>query len=123
MQKEQLVSKLLGQSNYATWSFAMQMVLIDNDLWDCVEDSFIPNTETSKKRDAKARAKICLMLSENVYPLVTEAKTAKDTWMSLKRAYADAGLMRRLLLLKKLFGIKLDQFQDIEAYVSEIQAL
>ncbi|KAI5643647.1 gag-polypeptide of LTR copia-type domain-containing protein [Phthorimaea operculella] len=124
MQSTPSITKLCGQSNYASWSFAMEMFLIDNDLWDCVlaEEGYDLEDAATKKRDAKARSKICLMISENIFPLVSSAKTAKETWDALKKAYADSGLLRRLTLLRKLFGLKLEGCNSIENYVTEVQS-
>lgn len=123
MQKESVsIPKLIGQSNYGTWAFAMQMTLVEHDLWECTEENFSLEAAADKKRDAKARAKICLAVSEKVYPLVTKATTARETWKALQQAYADAGLVRRLTLLRKLFSIKLENYPDMEAYITNVQA-
>lgn len=113
-------SKLKGSCNYATWSFAMKMYLIDNELWDCV---IKPAEEVLdfQRKDAKARSKICLSLSEHLYPIVMTAETSKDTWNRLREAYADSGLTRRLQLMKKLLSTKLEMFSSIESYINDIR--
>lgn len=116
------IEKLSGQANYGTWAFAMEMLLIDLDLWDCIEDNFKADSVEAKKRDAKARSKICLMCAEKIYPMIMQVTNARDTWQTLKRAYADGGLLRRLFLLRKLFNVKLTMFNTMEEYLSDIQA-
>lgn len=113
--------KLSGQANYGTWAFAMEMFLTDIDLWDCIDDVFKADSVEAKKRDAKARSKICLMCTEKIYPMIMHVTSARDTWLTLKRAYADGGLMRRLFLLRKLFNVKLTMFNTMEEYLSDIQ--
>jgi transposase InsO family protein len=116
------IEKLSGQANYGPWSFAMEMLLIECDLWECVDGSFTLETLEARKKDAKARSKICLMCSQKVYPLITNQKTARDTWQALQRAYADGGLLRRLHLLRKLFNVKLVNYTNMEDYVNDIQS-
>lgn len=113
--------KLSGQDNYGTWAFAMEMFLIDLDLWECIDENFKTDTVEAQKKDAKARSKICLMCTSKIYPMIMNVKTARNTWLALKRAYADGGLLRRLYLLRKLFNVKLTSFNTIEEYLNDIQ--
>ena len=117
----QQIEKLEGGSNYSTWAFAMQMHLTDHDLWEYVESPQDQDQSDFKRKDAKARAKICLCVNTNIYPVVQNCKSAKDTWEKLKNTYADSGLLRRLNLLKKLFQCKLEQFNSMECYVNCIR--
>lgn len=113
-------AKLEGSCNYATWSFAMKMYLIDNDLWDCVNATSEDAGKFAQK-DAKARAKICLSINENLYPVVMTASTSTETWKRLRDTYADNSLGRRLKLMKKILTIKLENYSNVEAYVNDIR--
>lgn len=115
--------KLTGVSNYSNWKFLMQMYLIHEDLWDCIEESISTagtpkNVDTRKQQ--KALAKICLMVQPASFSHVRNASTGYQAWNNLKRAYEDRGLCRRLGLLRTLFGLKLEQFNDMEAYLLKI---
>ncbi|KOB78535.1 Uncharacterized protein OBRU01_02218 [Operophtera brumata] len=85
------IERLAGQANYGTWAFAMEMLLIDLDLWDCVSEKFVADSVEAKKKDAKARSKICLMCKENIYPMLMHLKTARDTWQALQKYMLTAG--------------------------------
>ncbi|KAL4721696.1 hypothetical protein ACJJTC_000036, partial [Scirpophaga incertulas] len=95
--------------NYSTWSFGVKMYLIDCGLWDTIARPDILKTQVSQaifdRRDEQARAKICLTTAESLYPAVSSAKTAKETWDLLQRQYADSGLSRRLGLDEEFIGV------------------
>lgn len=113
--------KLRGKNNFSTWRFSMECFLVDAELWDTVEDGFTLTSAENKRRDAKYRAKICLACCENVYPVIQNAKTAKDTWNALKAAYADAGLVRHITLMKQLL---LTEYKgNMEHYVNSFVAI
>lgn len=97
------ISKLNGH-NFNTWAFSLECYLTDVDLWDVVIQAVDPTDPIATRRDAKARAKICLTCDESVYPVIRSAKTAFETFNCLKKAYADSGLTRRLALMKSLLG-------------------
>lgn len=114
------IEKLHGVQDYHNWKFAMKMILVHEDLWECIE----PTDATAKpdcKRDMKALAKICLSVHSTAYPHVRNAAGAKAAWNNLKNAYEDRGLCRRLSLLRTLFATKL--LGDMETYLSSITEL
>ncbi|KAJ8714347.1 hypothetical protein PYW07_002572 [Mythimna separata] len=116
--------KLSGISNYGNWKFLMRMYLIHEDLWDCIEESApgVPKVSDDRKQ-LRALAKICLMVQPSSFSHVRNATTGFAAWNNLKIAYEDRGLCRRLGLLRKLFGLKLEQFNDMEAYLLKITDL
>lgn len=119
------IAKLDGQSNYNSWKFLMELCLIDEDLWDCVSTQIDADTATPAeiKKDQRARAKICLSVEPHALIYVRNATTAKGAWDNLKNAFENKGLTRRLSLLRSLFGVKLDHYKTIQAYITEIMSL
>lgn len=99
------IKKLDGQNNYNSWKFFMKLYLIHEDLWECVTSNRNDTDLTLKerRRDQKARSKICLMIQPHCLIHVRNDKTAKEVWNSLQNAFENKGLTRRLCLLKKLF--------------------
>lgn len=78
------VKKLLGRENYNSWKFGMEMYLTAEDLW-----GYITGEDEDTKKDSKARAKICLLIDESLYPIVKCCKTAKEIWEKLENTYED----------------------------------
>lgn len=94
----------------------MRMVLVHEDLWDCVDTE----KSSDEKRKMKALAKICLAVSSSAYPHVRNAKSPHEAWQNLQRAYEDKGLCRRLGLLRSLFSMKLSEVDSMDIYLSNI---
>lgn len=93
----------------------MKMILVHEDLWECVSD----DTGDCKKKQ-RAQAKIALAVSAAAIPHIRNAQSAKEAWDNLQKAYEDKGLCRRLGLLRTLFGTKLNECENMECYVNKI---
>lgn len=112
------IEKLDGVTNYSSWKFLMELYLIHEDLWEYTYAT--PIDEIGKKRDQKARSKICLMIKPECLIHVRQTKTAKEAWQALEKAYEDKGLNNRCRLLSKLVSLKLEQFTTIRDYISTL---
>lgn len=112
------IDKLKGIENYSSWKFMMRMILIQEELWECVE-----NEEGDIKKQQKALARIALAVQPTAIPHIRNAKSAHEAWSSLERAYEDRGLCRRLGLLRTLFATKLDECENMECYINKITEL
>lgn len=110
------VEKLKGVQDYHNWKFQVKMLLIHEDLWNCVTSE----GSVDEKQDLKALAKICLCVSTAAYPHVRTARTAREAWDNLSKAYEDRGLSRRLGLLRTLFSMKYSECVNMNSYLSKI---
>lgn len=110
------LEKLRGLENYTNWKFQMKMLLIHEDLWDCVQDDKCQD----EKRIQKALAKICLSVQSSIYGHVRNCKTAYEAWINLQKAYEDQGLCRRLSLLRVIFAMKYTECQNMDDYITKI---
>lgn len=113
-----IIEKLKGIDNYSSWKFMMRMILIQEELWECVE-----NKEKDGKKQQKALARIALAVQPSVIPHIRNAMSAHEAWSSLEKAYEDRGLCRRLGLLRTLFATKLDESGSMEIYINKITEL
>lgn len=95
----------LDRSNYDTWKFQMQMVLIQNELWDCIEGE-IPEVihELTKwqRKDKKALATIVLSMKPSELNYVKKCTSAKEAWLKIKEIYQPQGPATKVSLMKKL---------------------
>ncbi|CAG9132206.1 unnamed protein product [Plutella xylostella] len=112
------IEKLTGRENYSTWSFAVQAYMQLEDLWQCTEVS--PNTDIEIKKDVKAKSKLILLIDPMLYVHIREAKTTKEVWDNLTRAFDDSGLSRKVGLLKDLINTTLETSSCVEDYVNKI---
>lgn len=113
-----LIEKLTGRENYPTWRFAVQTYLEHEELWSCVTAK--DNETIDPKLDTKAKSKIILLVHPINYVHIQEAKTAKEVWNNLAKAFDDTGLTRRVGLLRDLINTTLENCLNIEDYVNKI---
>lgn len=113
------IEKLQGSSNFDTWKFDVECILVHDDLWQYVESSPKDNAD-DKRKDQKARTKICLLIENHCKVHVRRAKTAFETWNNLKTAYEDKGVNNRCRLLARLVSLKSSLFNSITEYVTEL---
>ena len=114
-------AKLEGKKNYREWAKNMEYYLGMDDLWDCTQRALAADANaTAKKNDHKARCRIGLLVQPQCRPYTDDAKSAKEMWDSLKKAFEDTGVNRACALLEKLFSLKLKKCSSMEQYVSRV---
>ncbi|XP_045778973.1 uncharacterized protein LOC123876704 [Maniola jurtina] len=111
------IEKLTGRDNYNTWKFAVKSYLEHEDLWECID----PGAKNAQK-DVKAKSKIILLIDPVNYIHVQEARTAREVWLNLQRAFDDSGLSRKVGLLKDLITTSLDSCSNVEEYVNKVMS-
>ncbi|KAL0821709.1 hypothetical protein ABMA28_005135 [Loxostege sticticalis] len=112
------IEKLKGREDYASWKFAVQAYLEHEELWDCVAP--VEGVSVDSKKDVKARSKLILLVDPMNYIHIQEAKSAKEVWTNLGKAFDDSGLTRRVGLLRELITTSLENCTSIEDYVNKI---
>lgn len=112
------IERLNGIEDYNNWKFLLKMMLMHEDLHEC-----ILSEEGSKddKKNQRALAKICLSVGTSALAHVRNATTPYQAWTNLQKAYEDKGLSRRLGLLRSLFAMKLSD--SMQSYLSKITEL
>ncbi|PZC85295.1 hypothetical protein B5X24_HaOG201791 [Helicoverpa armigera] len=110
------IEKLTGRENYSTWRFAAKSYLEHEDLWECID----PGTNIDSKKDVKAKSKINLLVEPINFVHIENAKSAKEAWYNLQKAFEDSGLSRRVGLLRDLTNTPLDSCASVEDYVNKI---
>ncbi|KAL0893362.1 hypothetical protein ABMA27_014949 [Loxostege sticticalis] len=110
------IEKLVGRDNWASWSFAVKAYLQHEELWDCIESE----GSIDSKKDIKAKSKLILLVDPINYVHIQDAKSAKEVWNNLSRAFQDSGLLRKVGLLKDLINTTLETSTSVEDYVNKI---
>lgn len=114
----------LNSSNYSTWVFKMQMLLIKEDLYDVIENNPPdPLTEKWNKRDRQCRALINLFIEDNQIIHIKYESTAKATWNKLKQVHKRSNLSSKLFLLRKLYSLKLEEHGNMQAHINKLLEL
>lgn len=112
--------KLNGE-NYAVWSYKMELLLIDDNVWDVI-DKEKPTGDDKvavwNKGNDKARVRIGLSVEDDQLIHIRSATTAKDAWKALKEYHQKATLTSKVLLLKRLCRTVLGEDGDMEAHIT-----
>jgi len=114
----------LNNQNYQTWKFKVELLLIRDDLWSVVVDEQPdPVMAEWRGKDRKARATICLLLEDSQLHIVRREPTAKAAWTALKRYHEKSTLSSKVSLLKKICGLKLAEYGDMEIHLAQMEDL
>lgn len=108
--------KLRGRENFDVWRRQAKSSLIIKKCWKVVEKGVTGDQDNDSNE--LALAEITLMIEPSNYAHIAKAKTAKEAWDSLVRAYEDTGLTRKVELLKQLVQLKLGDFTSMQEYVN-----
>lgn len=115
------INRLKGQEDYESWKFAVQAYFEVEGLWDSVCGEEKEQDEQKKLQlDRTAKARLILLVDELNYSHIRNETTAKGVWTQLKNAFDDAGLSRRVALLRTLIMTRLDDCENINDYVCRI---
>lgn len=109
------VEKLEGTKNYGTWKYAMKMLLIKEKLWKAIVNETIDD-----ETDQQALAAIVLNIFPNIYVRTKSAKTAKEAWTKLEKAFESTGLRRQIMLDRQLYSTKFSDFSNMEGYINRM---
>ncbi|GBP52228.1 hypothetical protein EVAR_83087_1 [Eumeta japonica] len=115
------IPKLKGRENYEEWCFAVQNVLVLENMASAITQRLAASsTETQNSDDAKAKAKLVLTIDPSLYVYIKYAATTYDLWEKLKNLFDDTGYTRKIGLLRKLINIRLENCDSMTQYVTQI---
>ncbi|KFD45816.1 hypothetical protein M513_13310 [Trichuris suis] len=92
--------------------------LVDSGLWQCIMSS-----DVDEELYQRALAKINLSIKPCAWAEVRKAKTAKEAWESLRGAYEDKGIVRRIGLYSSLFNTRFDDCDSMTNYIDRITSI
>ncbi|KAJ1525556.1 hypothetical protein ONE63_010361 [Megalurothrips usitatus] len=109
--------KLTGTDNFSSWAFNMQGILVNDNLWTCVNGN-----EADAGKQEKAFFKIAFTVSSKIQPLLWNitAPKAKNAWLKLKQNYGNLTSAGKMDLLSRMFSLKQVDFPTVQDYLQEI---
>lgn len=123
------MQNLVGESNWITWKFSIQLVLEEKELWDVVTEEIASNDAQDKKctaarkKDATAKRIIGLSVRKAAVIHILACKTATEMWDELDVAYERKNEMSVLALNEKFLSAKKEEGETICTYVARVQEL
>lgn len=116
----------LNNSNYPSWRFKVELLLIREELWRYVEPGVKPEAEAEtvwNVGDAKARTTIGLLIDDNQHSLIRAVRTARETWLALKNHHEKTSLTSKVSLLKRICDKRYSVGESMEEHLSTMEEL
>ena len=111
-------SMATGQSNYNAWQFRIVRILKEKDLLPAIEDSTVSST-----KDDLSFTIITLNIKDSQIPHIENSKTAKEAWSMLKEVHQVIGTNGRMVLMQRLWGLKMSEGQDMAQHLNQFREL
>ena len=111
-------SMATGQSNYNAWRFRIIGILKEKELQQALEDSTV-----SSSKDDLAFTIITLNIKDSQIPYIQNATTAKEAWAALKEVHQGIGTNGRMILMQRLWALKISEGQDMAEHLNQFREL
>jgi hypothetical protein len=120
----------LGQDNWATWSYRMEMLLEKMELWEVVsgEETKPVGSDNSapvkkfRKRQRLARSEIALRV-EDLQLVHTRAEDPKEIWEKLRSVHEAHGLGTRMSLRRRFHSMTKATDMGMQTFISTVEEL
>lgn len=117
----------LSNENYFTWKYKMEMLLKKEGVWRVIiKEKPAPTSSNSaliekwEENDEKAMALIGLSVQDNQLQNIRNAKSAKESWTSLKNFHEQGTLVNTTSLMRKLWDMKLEKNKDPQPHIQNM---
>lgn len=139
--KETRIVKL-NNSNYSTWKYKMELILIKENLWEkvmkirVVQDAVAAGANGAaaaaaataeevewKKLDNKARALIGLAVEDDQLTHIRGKTTAWDSWEALRKYHEKATLSNKVHIMRQICNLKMAENGNAETHINEMSNL
>lgn len=125
MEKIPKIEKL-NNHNYFTWKYKIELLLINEDLWDVITDeapTAAAHLRNWRKRDNKARSTIGLTVEDSQLVHIRDKTTAQETWNALKEIHEKCTLTNRISIYKRIALTRMQENQNIEDHLNTMIGL
>ena len=132
----------LTKTNYEKWSLQAKALMGAQDVWDIVEKGYvaidttaagITDAQKQEERENKMKDKGVMFLlyqavagDENGFEKISDAKTAKEAWDALEKAYKSGDKIKQIRLQNLRGELEMAQMkgnEDATNYISRIQSI
>ena len=112
-------SMATGESNYNAWRFRIIRILKEKDLLSAIEEE----TVSSVAKDNQAFTIITLNIKDSQIPHIQDTTTAKKAWEALKEVHQGIGTNGRMILMQRLWALKMAEGQDMSEHLNRFREL
>lgn len=116
----QSIPKLKGRENYDEWSFAVENLLVLDNLVNYIKPEPGAKFEEKPSDDNKTKAKLVLTIDPGLYVHIKETKTSLELWTKLRTMFDDSGFSRKITLLRHLISLRQENCESMTSYVTQV---
>lgn len=114
--------------DYSTWALQFESHLVTKELVPPIEEPPPPEREAAaleryNRKDRKALAEIILGVKAQHLPTLAEAKTARQAWDALKKAFQSMTSARKVQLTRELATLRMGEREALMAYIGRARTL
>lgn len=114
--------------DYSTWALLFKAHLVTKELVQPIEEPHPPEREAAaleryNRKDRKALAEIILGVKAQHLPTLVEAKTARQAWDALKKAFQSMTSARKVQLTRELATLRMGEREALMAYIGRARTL
>lgn len=109
---------VLGENNYVTWKWQIELILTSKDLMDCIK-----GTSTSEAKNNQAASILASSMSTLNMQRVVNCKTAKEIWDALEATYENKSSSEKTSLMERFTSYKIRTIKDVSTGIGELQAI
>lgn len=111
----------LGEDNYVTWKWQMNLILTAKGLDKCVIKG--SGTEVNQAKITQATILLASSLSQLNMQRVINCKTALQIWETLESTFENKSATEKAALLEQFMSFKIQSTRDVSKGIGEIQSL
>jgi len=109
-----------GQSNYNAWRSRIFRILKEKDLLSAIEDS---EDRVSSSKDDQPFTIFTLNVKDSQIPYIQDVTTTKEAWTALKKAHHCIRMNRRMVLMQRLWGLRMSDGDDMAQHLNHFREL
>lgn len=109
---------ILGENNYVTWKWQMELILTSKDLMSCIS-----GVNPNEARNRQAASILASSISTLNMQRVVNCKTAKEIWDALEATFENKSSSEKTALMEKLTSYRIERIKDISRGIGELQAI
>lgn len=111
----------LNYSNYQTWKYKLELLLLKEGLWEVVSEAKpVDPSAVWTKQDGKAKALIGLLIEDSQLIHVRKLDTSKNYWDALKSYHQKSTLTNKVFLLKRICRMQMGENGDMESHINTL---
>lgn len=129
MEEKWSIAKL-DSSNWTTWKFQMQHLLLAKELFGHIDGSTTLSAEATtdvrerfKKDSQRTFSLLVMAISDTLIYLITSCATPKDAWDTLKKHFERDNLANKLFLKKKYFRAEMSEGTCVNEHIKFMKEL